>query len=101
MDSWQTVLSQFHPLITQWFQNRIGRPTDIQQEAWPKIAAGEHLLITAPTGSGKTLTAFLWALNQLITGRWSTGQTSVLYVSPLRALNYDIQRNLFSPLEEL
>ena len=67
----------------------------------PKIAAGDHLLITAPTGSGKTLTAFLWALNQLIAGQWPTGQTSVLYVSPLRALNYDFQRNLFSPLEEL
>ncbi len=91
----------FHPLITQWFQNRIGQPTDVQQQAWPKIAAGEHLLITAPTGSGKTLTAFLWALNQLITGHWPTGLTSVIYVSPLRALNYDIQRNLFSPLEEL
>jgi len=101
MDSGQTVLTQFHPLITRWFQKRIGRPTDVQQRAWPKIAAGDHLLITAPTGSGKTLTAFLWALNQLITGQWPTGQTSVLYVSPLRALNYDIQRNLFSPLEEL
>lgn len=101
MDSGQTVLTQFHPLITRWFQKRIGRPTDVQQRAWPKIAAGDHLLITAPTGSGKTLTAFLWALNQLIAGQWPTGQMSVLYVSPLRALNYDIQRNLFSPLEEL
>jgi len=101
MDSGQTVYAQFHPLIIRWFQNRIGRPTHVQQQAWPKIAAGEHLLITAPTGSGKTLTAFLWALNQLITGQWPTGQTSVLYVSPLRALNYDIQRNLLSPLEEL
>ena len=101
MDSGQTVYAQFHPLIIRWFQNRIGRPTHVQQQAWPKIAAGEHLLITAPTGSGKTLTAFLWALNQLITGQRPTGQTSVLYVSPLRALNYDIQRNLLSPLEEL
>ncbi len=101
MDSGQTVLTQFHPLITRWFQTRIGRPTNVQQQAWPKIASGEHLLITAPTGSGKTLTAFLWALNQLITDQWPTGQTSVLYVSPLRALNYDIQRNLLTPLEEL
>jgi ATP-dependent Lhr-like helicase len=101
VDPKQIVLTQFHPLVTRWFQKRIGRPTDVQQEAWPKIAAGEHLLITAPTGSGKTLTAFLWALNQLITGKWPTGQTSVLYVSPLKALNYDIQHNLFSPLEEL
>ena len=108
MDSERTVLSLFHPLIARWFGERIGQPTDVQQRAWPKIARGEHLLITAPTGSGKTLTAFLWALNQLITGKWltrgrllSTRQTSVLYVSPLRALNYDIQRNLLGPLEEL
>ncbi|MGZ3533647.1 MAG: DEAD/DEAH box helicase [Thermodesulfobacteriota bacterium] len=94
-------LTLFHPLIKQWFQNRIGDPTDAQQQAWPKIAAGEHLLITAPTGSGKTLAAFLWALNQLITRQWPAGMTSLIYVSPLRALNYDIQRNLMSPLEEL
>ena len=94
-------LALFHPLIRQWFQNQIGQPTDVQQQAWPKIASGEHLLITAPTGSGKTLTAFLWALNQLITGEWPAGMTSLIYVSPLRALNYDIQRNLLSPLEEL
>ncbi len=100
-DSEQTLLRLFHPLIARWFLERVGRPTDVQQKAWPRIAAGEHLLITAPTGSGKTLTAFLWALHQLMTGQWSTGQTSVLYVSPLRALNYDIQRNLFSPLDEL
>ncbi|MGZ3603578.1 MAG: DEAD/DEAH box helicase, partial [Thermodesulfobacteriota bacterium] len=94
-------LTLFHPLIKQWFQNRIGDPTDAQQQAWPKIAAGEHVLITAPTGSGKTLAAFLWALNQLITRQWPAGMTSLIYVSPLRALNYDIQRNLMSPLEEL
>jgi len=101
MDSDQTSLAQFHPLIAQWFTERVGNPTDVQRQAWPKIAAGEHLLVTAPTGTGKTLTAFLWALDQLITGMWPTGHTSVLYVSPLKALNYDIQRNLLSPLEEL
>jgi ATP-dependent helicase Lhr and Lhr-like helicase len=101
VNSNQGVLAQFHPLIAQWFEERVGRPTDIQRKAWPKIAAGEHLLITAPTGSGKTLAAFLWALNRLITGQGSIGLTSVLYVSPLRALNYDIQRNLLGPLDEL
>ena len=101
MDSDQTSLTQFHPLVAQWFCERVGSPTDVQRQAWPKIAAGEHLLVTAPTGSGKTLTAFLWALNQLITRKWPTGHTSVLYISPLRALNYDIQRNLLGPLEEL
>ena len=94
-------LSPFHPLIAKWFVEQVGQPTDVQQQAWPKIAAGEHLLITAPTGSGKTLTAFLWALDHLITGKWTTGHTSVLYISPLRALNYDIQRNLLGPLAEL
>ena len=59
------------------------------------------MLVTAPTGSGKTLAAFLWALQQLITGEWPTGRTGVLYVSPLRALNNDIQRNLLGPLREL
>jgi ATP-dependent Lhr-like helicase len=101
MNSAEIVLAQFHPLVARWFEEKVGRPTDVQQQAWPKIAVGEHLLITAPTGSGKTLTAFLWALNQLITGQWPTGHTSVLYVSPLRALNYDIQRNLLGPLDEM
>jgi ATP-dependent Lhr-like helicase len=101
MASGQNVLSQFHPLIARWFEEQVGWPTDVQQQAWPKIAAHEHLLITAPTGTGKTLAAFLWALNQLIMGQWPDRHTSVLYVSPLRALNYDIQRNLLTPLNEL
>jgi len=101
MEFSQNILSRFHPLISRWFGEKIGRPTDIQERAWPKIADGEHLLITAPTGSGKTLTAFLWAINQLVTGKWIPGHTSVLYVSPLKALNNDIQRNLIRPLEDL
>ena len=95
------VLTRFHPLVARWFRERVGQPTGVQEQAWPRIAAREHLLITAPTGTGKTLAAFLWALNQIITRQWPTGQTSVLYVSPLRALNYDIQRNLLGPLDEL
>jgi ATP-dependent Lhr-like helicase len=75
----ETVLTQFHPLVGRWFEEQIGRPTDLQQQAWPRIASGEHLLITAPTGSGKTLAAFLWAINQLITGHWPAGYTHVLY----------------------
>jgi ATP-dependent Lhr-like helicase len=94
-------LAQFHPLVAKWFEQNVGRPTDVQEQAWPKIAAGDHLLISAPTGTGKTLAAFLWAIHRLVTGRGPTGHTRVLYISPLRALNYDIQRNLLGPLEEI
>ncbi|MEN6475420.1 MAG: DEAD/DEAH box helicase [Syntrophaceae bacterium] len=95
------ALEPFHPLVQAWFVKRLGRPTDIQAKAWPIIAQGRHCLVTAPTGSGKTLTAFLWALNQLITGVWATGRPRVLYVSPLKALGNDIRRNLIAPLGEL
>ncbi len=94
-------LSQFHPLVAKWFTEAIGEPTDAQAQAWPKIANGEHVLVTAPTGSGKTLTAFLWAINQLVTEELPLGHTSVLYVSPLKALNNDIRRNLLEPLRGL
>lgn len=97
----KTMLHFFHPLVQNWFVDSYAGPTDIQQRAWPRIIAGEHVLISAPTGSGKTLTAFLWAINQLVTGAWDTGQTRVLYISPLKALNTDIQRNLIQPLDEL
>ncbi len=95
------ALSGFSPEISAWFRSEIGEPTAVQRAAWPAIARGSHVLATAPTGSGKTLTAFLWALNQFATGHWSTGRTRVLYVSPLKALNNDIQRNLLSPLDNL
>jgi ATP-dependent helicase Lhr and Lhr-like helicase len=95
------VLSLFHPVVARWFQERIGQPTEVQTQSWRKISSGGHVLITAPTGSGKTLAAFLWAIDQLVTGRIAPGFTSVLYVSPLRALNNDIQRNLLRPLAEL
>ncbi len=91
----------FAPLIADWFSQRYDAPTPIQEAAWPRILAGEHLLITAPTGSGKTLTAFLAAIHELTSGAWPSGQISVLYVSPLKALNNDIQRNLMTPLTEL
>ncbi|MCY3793455.1 MAG: DEAD/DEAH box helicase, partial [Gammaproteobacteria bacterium] len=94
-------LDRFHPSIKTWFDRRFDSPTPVQAEAWPRIAAGGHVLATAPTGSGKTLTAFLWSLNQFAAGVWRPGATRVLYVSPLKALNNDIQRNLLIPLEEL
>ncbi|HHX74858.1 MAG TPA: DEAD/DEAH box helicase [Firmicutes bacterium] len=95
------VLELFHPLVQKWFTGKLGEPTDIQKQAWPQIAQGKHVLLVAPTGSGKTLTAFLWALQKLITGEWETGQVRVLYVSPLKALNNDVRRNLLQPLREL
>src|SRR5512143_960307 len=96
-----TNLSYFHPLIQQWFSEKVGTPTDIQTKAWPEIVQGRHVLVTAPTGSGKTLAAFLWGLNQLIVGAWPRGKVRVLYVSPLKALNNDVQHNLLQPLMEL
>lgn len=101
MEKDQSVLNYFHPLVASWFAESLGVPTDLQALAWPRIAAGEHVLISAPTGSGKTMAAFLWAINELITGKWPPGRTSVLYISPLKALNNDIRRNLVRPLSEL
>ena len=94
-------LKAFHPLIRQWFTERVGTPTDVQEKAWPEIAQNRHVLVTAPTGCGKTLAAFLWSIDQLITGALSRGKVRVLYVSPLKALNNDVQRNLLKPLHEL
>ncbi len=94
-------LSFFNPLVQQWFSEKVGPPTEIQVKAWPEIVQGKHVLVTAPTGSGKTLAAFLWSLNQLIIGAWQRGMVRVLYVSPLKALNNDVQRNLLKPLREM
>jgi ATP-dependent Lhr-like helicase len=95
------ALSLFHPLVRQWFTEKIGTPTEIQSRAWPEIAKGSHTLVTAPTGSGKTLTAFLWAVNLFLTENRPKETLRVLYISPLKALNNDIRRNLEKPLEEL
>ena len=94
------ALDLFSPQTRAWFGERMGDPTEVQRCAWPRIAAGEHVLVTAPTGSGKTLAAFLWALDRLLTGTWDGGTVRVLYVSPLRALGNDIRRNLLEPLAE-
>ncbi len=94
-------LSCFHPVVQSWFRDHVGAPTQAQQRAWPVISAGKHLLVTAPTGSGKTLAAFLWALDGLLTGRIPPGALRILYVSPMRALNNDVRRNLLQPLSGL
>jgi ATP-dependent Lhr-like helicase len=95
----------FSPLVRQWFEARFGTPTPAQAEGWPAIASGADVLIAAPTGSGKTLAAFLWAIDRLVRaaaeGRLPEDRTDVVYVSPLKALGNDVQRNLAGPLDEL
>jgi ATP-dependent helicase Lhr and Lhr-like helicase len=90
-----------HPFVAEWFNNQFKGPTEIQSLAWPRIAAGANVLVTAPTGTGKTLTVFLTALDRLIQGAWECGAVRVLYISPLKALNNDIRENLVRPLSEL
>src|SRR4051794_19358668 len=90
------ALSQFSPRVRDWFSAAFAEPTPAQAQAWPAIATGEHVLLSAPTGSGKTLAAFLWALDRL--GQEPSGRTRLVYVSPLKALSYDIERNLRAPL---
>ncbi len=95
-------LSAFHPTVQRWFAEQFGAPTPPQEQGWPAIAAGRHVLIAAPTGSGKTLTAFLWALDLLLRqGSELRDETQVLYLSPLRALSNDVQKNLAGPLAQL
>ncbi len=95
-------LSSFHPAVEAWFQRELGEPTAPQREAWPEIARGRHALIAAPTGSGKTLAAFLAAIDALVREGASRGElpdeSRVVYVSPLRALSHDIEKNLQLPL---
>jgi ATP-dependent Lhr-like helicase len=98
------ALKPFHPLVRAWFRETLGAPSAPQRDGWPAIASGGHTLILAPTGTGKTLTAFLWELNQLIVDGAREplpNAVQILYVSPLKALNNDIQRNLERPLTEL
>src|SRR5881227_2737625 len=92
-------LAVFKPATRAWFEGAFEGPTPPQVQGWPAIASGAHVLIQAPTGSGKTLTAFLYAIDRL---NATPGQgLRVLYVSPLKALNYDIERNLRGPLAGL
>src|SRR5881227_1431791 len=89
-------LAHFSTRTREWFRGAFAEPTAAQEKAWPAIATGEHVLLSAPTGSGKTLAAFLWALDRL--GPEPSGRTRLAYVSPLKALSYDIERNLRAPL---
>jgi ATP-dependent Lhr-like helicase len=97
------ALDAFSPHTRSWFQGAFAAPTAAQTKAWPAIASGEHVLISAPTGSGKTLAAFLYAIDQLANDPERPSDpkertTSLVYVSPLKALSYDIDRNLRTPL---
>jgi ATP-dependent Lhr-like helicase len=97
-------LARFHPLIAEWFTSSIGTPTNVQVQAWPAIQSGADVLIAAPTGSGKTFAAFLSCIDHLFKqalARELDDRTLVLYVSPLKALSNDIQKNLQLPLAEI
>src|SRR5579862_9584264 len=97
-------LAWAHPLVQEWFTTRFSTPTEPQEQGWPHILAGHTTLISAPTGSGKTLAAFLACIDRLvrkaIAGHLSD-RTEVLYISPLKALGNDIQKNLEIPLGEI
>ncbi len=97
-------LASFHPIVREWFAERFGAASEPQRMGWPAIASGEHTLILAPTGTGKTLAAFMWELNQLIVRGLESplpNAVQILYISPLKALGNDVQRNLEQPLAEL
>jgi ATP-dependent Lhr-like helicase len=107
----QDPLESFTPQVRNWFNRSFERPTEAQAQAWPAIAAGESVLVSAPTGSGKTLAAFLWGLDRLVAepaeprpGSEATGvsrrrRRGLVYVSPLKALSYDVEKNLRAPLK--
>ncbi len=90
-------LTAFTPQVREWFARAFDAPTPAQEQAWPAIATGAHTLISAPTGSGKTLAAFLWALDRLVKEP-TADRTRLVYVSPLKALSYDVEKNLRAPL---
>src|SRR5262245_48866914 len=109
MDSLSTarrdgVLDWAHPIVRNWFVERFGTATEPQERGWPHILAGHDVLISAPTGSGKTLAAFLACIDQLVRQAVDgvlADRTEVLYISPLKALGNDIQKNLDGPLAEI
>ena len=99
-----SALAWAHPIVQEWFRTRLGQPTEPQEQGWPHILAGRTTLISAPTGSGKTLAAFLACIDRLVRKALAgelLDRVEVLYVSPLKALGNDIQKNLEIPLREI
>lgn len=99
-----SALKWAHPLVREWFEGKFGTPTEPQEQGWPHILAEKDTLICAPTGSGKTLAAFLACIDRLVRKAVAgdlLDETEVLYVSPLKALGNDIQKNLETPLGEI
>ncbi|MFI5126685.1 MAG: DEAD/DEAH box helicase, partial [Candidatus Acidiferrales bacterium] len=99
-----SALEWAHPLVREWFESKFGTPTEPQEQGWPHILAQKDTLICAPTGSGKTLAAFLACIDRLVRKAVAGNlqdETEVLYVSPLKALGNDIQKNLETPLGEI
>ena len=94
------TLTAFSPAARSWFASSFGEPTDAQRQGWPPIAEGRNTLLLAPTGSGKTLAAFLWAIDRMAAEPppEHEARTRVLYISPLRALAVDVEKNLRAPL---
>jgi ATP-dependent Lhr-like helicase len=95
------ALDRFHPAVAAWFSRTFDAPTPAQERAWPALQSGQHALVAAPTGSGKTFAAFLAAIDQLVREGLEgplPDETRIVYVSPLKALSNDIQRNLDAPL---
>src|ERR1700678_4407750 len=96
------ALDRCHPAVAAWFSRTFDAPTPAQEKAWPALQSGQHALVAAPTGSGKTFAAFLAAIDQLVREGLAgplPDETRIVYVSPLKALSNDIQRNLDAPLE--
>ncbi len=94
-------LASFTPQVRDWFRRSFAEPTAAQTQAWPAIAGAENVLVSAPTGSGKTLAAFLWGLDRLVAHPTAEHEkrTRLVYVSPLKALSYDVEKNLRAPLK--
>src|SRR5438876_12408525 len=95
-------LNIFHAAVGAWFNQNFAAPTPAQADAWPAIKAGQDVLIAAPTGSGKTLAAFLGAIDSLVRQGLAgvlKDETQIVYVSPLKALSNDVERNLEAPIK--